>query len=155
MALERYRAKRDFTKSPEPSGDRLAPGEAARSSSASRSTSPAISITTSASSTTACSCRGRYRRGRRSIPSIKRFATQVEDHPFDYGEFEGVIPEGYGAGIVMLWDKGTWEPEVARRRRGAEEGRPQVPAERLQAERLVGAGADARAAPAATAATGC
>ena len=56
-------------------------------------------------------------------PSVKRFAVQTEDHPMDYNGFEGVIPEKeYGAGTVMIWDRGTWEPEVEDVKRALEQG---------------------------------
>src|SRR5258706_4517714 len=56
-------------------------------------------------------------------PSVRRLAMQTEDHPIDYNQFEGVIPEGeYGGGTVMIWDRGTWEPEVDDVDRALEKG---------------------------------
>jgi bifunctional non-homologous end joining protein LigD len=69
-------------------------------------------------------------------PSVKRLATAVEDHPLDYASFEGVIPEGeYGGGTVMVWDRGTYEPENGEVSAGLTKGELKL---RLRGKKLKG-----------------
>jgi len=68
-------------------------------------------------------------------PAEKRLAMETEDHPLEYGDFEGIIPEGqYGGGPVLLWDRGTWEP-LEEPRAGHAKGRLKF---RLHGEKLEG-----------------
>jgi bifunctional non-homologous end joining protein LigD len=116
--LDRYNAKRDFTRTKEP------PGQAGETRAG------ALSFVVQKHDATRLHFDFRLElggtlkswavtRGPSLDPADKRLAVQVEDHPLDYGEFEGTIPDGeYGGGTVMLWDRGTWEsldadPEAA------------------------------------------
>src|ERR1700733_14966433 len=109
--LARYRAKRDFSKTAEPSGS-----DQVRTSKSLR-----FVIQKHAASHLHYDLRleldGVFKswavtKGPSLDPHDKRLAVEVEDHPLDYGDFEGTIPKGqYGGGTVMVWDRGYWDRE--------------------------------------------
>src|SRR3984885_4394571 len=110
-ALTVYRTKRDFTKTEEPSGEeRVAPSSRLRfvvQKHAARQLHYDFRLEWDGVFKSWAVARG---------PSLnsadKRLAVEVEDHPLDYGDFEGTIPKGeYGGGTVMFWDRGFWIPE--------------------------------------------
>jgi bifunctional non-homologous end joining protein LigD len=116
--LEEYRRKRDFNQTPEPSGDPIPRAREEQSAWEQLPHGSRFCVQKHRATRMHFDFRLEHDgvllswavpRGPSLDPAKKRLAVQTEDHPIDYGEFEGVIPSGYGAGTVMLWDIGTFE----------------------------------------------